>query len=148
MGFLPNRLLEFQNKPSLFVAFQLCAAQTCLWQTKGKKSGSIRRPEKTNPGDSVLVYNIVSDQPSQIPQMPGLITSQSLWRCKTFVNHVGDYIYIHLMRDLYLFETLLAKEALEKLMRQARQTFKHYHANNGSFSEMVSLMPLIRKIKR
>ena len=39
------------------------------------------------------------------------------------------------MRDLSLPETLLAKEALEKLMAQARWMFKHYQADNVRFSD-------------
>ena len=33
----------------------------------------------------------------------------SLWGATTFVDHVSDYVYVHLMRDLSLAETLLAK---------------------------------------
>ena len=39
-------------------------------------------------------------------------------------------MYVHLMRDLSLTETLLAKPATEKVMAQAGQTVKHYHSNN------------------
>ena len=39
------------------------------------------------------------------------------------------------MRDLSLAETLLAKEAMEKVMAQAGLTIKHYHANNGRFAD-------------
>ena len=37
------------------------------------------------------------------------------------MNHVSDYVYVHLMRYLSLSETLLVKEALEKLMLQSRR---------------------------
>ena len=47
--------------------------------------------------------------------------------------HVRDYVYVHLMRDLSLSETLLAKEALEKLMAQEGRTVKHYQAENCRF---------------
>ena len=53
----------------------------------------------------------------------------------TFVDHVSDYVYVHLMRDLTLDETLLAKEAMEKVMAQAGRNIKHYHADNGRFAD-------------
>ena len=46
MGFLTKRLLEFRNNPPLFVACKFGAAHRRPWQTKGKKSGLIRRPSK------------------------------------------------------------------------------------------------------
>ena len=52
-----------------------------------------------------------------------------------FVDHVSDYVYVHLMRDLHLAETLLAKEAMEKVMAQAGRTVTHYHADNGRFAD-------------
>ena len=67
--------------------------------------------------------------------MSGFLTNQRLWGVTTFVDHVSDFVYVHLMRDLSLPETLLAKAAMEKTMAQAGRTVKHYHANNGRFSE-------------
>ena len=49
--------------------------------------------------------------------------------------HISDYVYVHLMIYLSLSETLLDKEALEKMMAQAGQTVNHYHADNGRFSD-------------
>ena len=69
--------------------------------------------------------------------MSGFLTNQRLWGCTTFVHHVSDYVYVHLMRDLSLAETLLAKEAMEKIMARAGRTVKHYHANNGIFSDNI-----------
>ena len=73
--------------------------------------------------------------------MAGFLTNQLLWGATTFVDHVSDYVYVHIMRDLSLAETLLAKEAMEKVMAQAGQTVTHYHADNGRFAEMVLSMP-------
>ena len=67
--------------------------------------------------------------------MSGFLTNQRLWGATTFVDHVSDYVYVHLMRDLSLTETFLAKSAMEKVMAQTGQTVKHYHADNGQFSE-------------
>ena len=86
-------------------------------------------------GDGLSVYQIVSAQVGLIPQMSGFLTSKILWGATTFVYHVSDYVYVHLMRDLTLDETLLAKEAMEKVMSQAGRYVKHYHADNGRFAD-------------
>ena len=134
MVFLPNWLLECLNKPPLCVDCQSGASHHHPWQTKGKKSGLIRIPEKTNPADGVLVYYIVSAQPVLIPQMSGFPTSQSFLGCTIFVDRVSEYVYVYLMRDLSLSEMLLAKEALEKLMAQSGRTVKHYQFDNGRYA--------------
>ena len=113
MSFPPKWLLECQNKPPLCVACQFGAAHRRPWRTKGKKCGSIRIPEQTNPVDGISVDQIVSAQPGLIPQMSDFINSIHFGECTTFVDHVSNYVYVHLMRDLSLYEYLLQKEALE-----------------------------------
>ena len=66
--------------------------------------------------------------------MSGFLTKQRLWSATTFVDHVSDFVYVHLMRDLSLAETLIAKEAMEKVMAKAGRYVVHYHANNGRFA--------------
>ena len=102
LSFLQKRFIECRNKPPLCVAWQFGIAHRRPWQTKGKKSGSIRRPEKTKPGDGVSVDQIVSAQPGLIPHMSGFLTNQRLWGSTTFVDHVSDYVYTDLMRYLSL----------------------------------------------
>jgi hypothetical protein len=46
--------------------------------------------------------------------MAGFLTSKGIWGCTTFVDHVSNYMYVHLMKDFTTNETLLAKLALEK----------------------------------
>ena len=145
MGFLTKRSLELQNKPPLCVACKFGAAHRCPWRQNRKKSGLIRRLEQTNPGDGVLVDQIVSDQPGIIPQMSEFLTSHRFWGCTNFVDHVSKYVYVHIMRDLSIYETLLTKEALEKRMAQSRQTFKHYQAENLRFSENVFIDAINQK---
>ena len=135
MGFLPKQLLEYRNNPPLCVACQFSAVHCRPWRMKGKKSGSIHIPEKTYPGDGVLADKIVSDQPGLIPQISDFLTSQSLWGCTTFVDHVSNYVYVYLMRNFSLSETVLAKNSLEKLMAQSGLTVKHYHTDNIRFDD-------------
>jgi len=100
----------------------------------GKASGSIRRPEHVLPGNGVSVDQIDSAQPGLIPQMSGLLTSRCIWGCATFCDHVSDFVYVYLMQDYTVDETILAVKAFEKVMAQANRTVKHYHADNGAFA--------------
>jgi hypothetical protein len=63
--------------------------------------------------------------------MADFLTSKRIWGCTTFVDHVSDYIYVHLMKDLTLPERLLAKMAFENLCARADGSVKHFHADNG-----------------
>ena len=94
------------------------------------------------------VDQIVSAQPGLIPQISGFLTSQRLCGNTNFVDHVSDYIYVYLMRDLYLSETLISKEALEKLMAQSRRTIKHYNTDNGRFGENVFIDAINQKYQK
>ena len=67
--------------------------------------------------------------------MSGFFTNERLWRCTVFVDHASNYVHTHLMHDLSLPKTLLAKEAFKKIMAQAGRTVKHYHADNGRFAD-------------
>jgi hypothetical protein len=101
---------------------------------RGKASGSIRCPEHILPGDGVLVDQIVSAQPGLIPQISGFLSSCRIWGCTTFCDHVSDFVYVHLMHNYMVDETILAVKNFENIMAQANRTVKHCHANNGAFA--------------
>ena len=88
--FLPKRLLECRDSIPLCVACQFGTAHRRPWRVKGKKSGSIRKDTHVEPGDGVSVDQIISSQPGLIPQMSGYLTSERLWGCTTFVDHVSN----------------------------------------------------------
>ena len=77
---------------------------------------------------------IVSAQPGLIPQMSGFLTNRRIWSYTTFCDHVSDFVYVHLMRDFTIVETLLAVKAFEKMLAKAGRTVRHYHADNGVFA--------------
>ena len=64
------------------------------------------------------------------------------------MDHIRDYVYDNLMRYLSLSETLLSKEALEKLMAQARRTIKHYQSENGRFSDNSFAVAIDQKYQK
>ena len=90
---------------------------------------------KTQPGDGTSVDQIVSAQPGLIPQMTGFLTSDCIWGTMNFCDPVSDFVYVHLMHIFTLEETLLAKQAYGKVLKQAGHTARHYHADNGRFSD-------------
>jgi hypothetical protein len=67
--------------------------------------------------------------------MAGFLTSKQIWGCTMFVDHISDYIYVHLMKVFTIMETLLAKLAFGKLCAKADWSVKHYQAENGQFSD-------------
>ena len=88
------------------------------WRTKSAFK-TIRKESETEPGDCVSINQLVSAQPGLIPQMTGFLTNMRIWGATVFVDHVSDYVYVALMRDLTLDKTLLAIKSFER------------HANDG-----------------
>lgn len=83
------------------------------WRNKGTP-GTICKESETEPGHYVSIDQLVSAQPGRIPQMSGFLTNQRIWGATVFFDHVSDYVYVFLMRDLTLDETLLAKTSFER----------------------------------
>ena len=52
-----------------------------------------------------------------------------------FVDHFSDHVYVYLMKDLTLSETLLAKHAYERFLALLGIESKTYHADNGRFTD-------------
>jgi hypothetical protein len=67
--------------------------------------------------------------------MAGFLTSKGIWGCTTFIDHASGYIYVHLMKDFTITETLLAKLVFKILRARADCSIKHYQADNGQCSD-------------
>ncbi len=78
---------------------------------------------------------LVSAQPGLIPQMAGFLTNSHIWGATIFVDHQSDYVFVHLMRDLTLDKTLLAKTSFERHAANGGITIKAYRADNSRFAE-------------
>jgi hypothetical protein len=52
-----------------------------------------------------------------------------------FVDHYFDHVYVFLMWDLTLDETILAKHAYEQFLLNLGVTSNAYHADNGHFAD-------------
>jgi hypothetical protein len=132
---LPHSILACNYKPPFCVTCQFGQAHCRPWCRKGKASGSICKLNKVRPGDGTSVVQIVSAQPGLIPQMAGFPTSNRIWGMASFCNHVSNFIYFDVLRNFTLAETMLAKRVFKKVLAQTGCTSKHYHANNGWFSD-------------
>ena len=70
---LPKKLLKCRNSPPLCVACKFGQVHCRPWRVKGKKIGSIRKPDQVDPGDGVSVDHIIYAQPGLIPQISGFL---------------------------------------------------------------------------
>ena len=52
-----------------------------------------------------------------------------------FVDHFSNHVFVYLMKDLTLAETLLAKEAYERFLNSVGVSAKAYHADNGRYTD-------------
>ncbi len=79
--------------------------------------------------------HLVSAQPGLIPQISGKLTCLQINGATVIVDHYSDHVYIFLMRNLLLDESLLAKHAYECFLSSIGVTAKAYHANNECFAD-------------
>ena len=69
--------------------------------------------------------------------MTGFLTNMQILGATVFVDHVSDYVYVALMRDLTLDETLLDKTSFERHSNDGGVNIKAYRADNGRFADQA-----------
>jgi hypothetical protein len=104
------------------------------WRTKGSHD-SICKESDDPPGKCISMDKMVSAQPELIPQMAGFLTDLRIWGAMIFVHHFLDYVYVALMCDLTLDETLLAKYSFERHAHDGGVNVNSYQANNCRFAD-------------
>ena len=67
--------------------------------------------------------------------MSGRLTNLRVMAATFFVDHFSDHVYVYLMKDLTLSETLLAKHAYERFLASLGVKSKAYHADNDRFAD-------------
>ena len=77
--------------------------------------------------------------------MSGFLTSRRIWGCTTFCNHVSGFLYVNLIRDFTVEETILAVKAFEKTLSKADRLVTHYHADNRIFANNSFLESINKK---
>ena len=79
------------------------------WRTKGNKSGSIGKETDKNPGVSVLLDQLQSNQTILVPQLLGKLTGVCSWASQVMVDHFSELTYVKIMRSTSQEETLAVK---------------------------------------
>ncbi len=78
---------------------------------------------------------MVSVQPGLIPQMMGFLNNLRIWGTMIFVDHYLNNVFMALMRDLTLDETLLEKSSFERHAYKGGVSIISYCADNGQFAD-------------
>ena len=76
---------------------------------------------------------MVSAHPGLIPHMAGFLTNQRIWSATIFVDLFSNYIFVALMRDCTLDDTLLAKSSFERHANEGGVSIISCCADNGCF---------------
>jgi hypothetical protein len=105
------------------------------WRTKGAH-GLIHKDSDNAPGKCVSMDQLVSAQPGLIPQTAGFLTNLRLWGATIFVDHFLDFVFVALMHDLTLNETLLVKTSFKRNVSDGGVTINSYRADNGCFADV------------
>jgi hypothetical protein len=63
------------------------------------------------------------------------LTCMQINRATIFVDYHSNHVYVFLMQDLTLNETILAKHTYERFLSSIGVTLKAYHADNGLFTD-------------
>ena len=106
------------------------------WRSKSKEIHPICEKSDDHPGARAFLDHLVSAQPGLIPQISGKLTSLRIVVGATvIVDHYSDHLYVFLMRDLSLEETLLVQHAYERFLSSIGVIAKAYHADNGRFGD-------------
>jgi len=133
-GKIKKRLANLKERLPVCMSCIFGMSHRRPWRSRGAPN-TIRKKSETEPGDCVSIDQIVSAQPGLIPQMAGFLTNMRIWGATVFVDHVSDFVYVALMRDLTLDETLLAKTSFERLAKDGGVRIKAYRADNGRFAD-------------
>jgi hypothetical protein len=136
-GEIPKRLASLKGRCPLCVACIFGQAHKRPWGSKSKQKHPICKPTDDTFGKCASMDQMVSAQPGLIPQMSGRLTNLCVMGAMVFVDHYSDHVYIYLMKDLTLSETLMAKHAYERFLASLGIDSKAYHADNGRFSDKV-----------
>ncbi len=134
-GKIPRQLASLKGCCPICVLCLFGQAHKCPWRSKSKEIHPIWKKSDDHPGARASFNHLVSVQPSLIPQISGKLTCLQINGATVIVDHYSDHVYIFLMHNLLLDDTLLAKHAYECFLSSIRVTAKAYHANNGRFAD-------------
>ena len=133
-GKLNRKFAKLKHRLPVCMSCMFGTAHRKPWRSKGGK-GSIRKTTNNAPGKCVSIDQMISAKPGLIPQMAGFLTNLRILGATIFVDHHSDYVFVALMRDLTLDETLLAKTSFERHANKGGVNIESYRADNGRFAD-------------
>jgi hypothetical protein len=133
-GWLNRKFIKLKYRLPVCMSCIFITAHCKPWHSKGAK-GSIQKEEEDAPGKCVSINHMISAQPGLIPQMAGFLTNLRIWAVSIFVDHYLDYVYVALMRDLTLDESLLTKSSFKRHANEGGVTISSYCTDDGWFAD-------------
>ncbi len=130
-GEIPKCFGALKGRCPICVACFFGQAHKRPWQSKSKQKHPICKPTGNAPGKKASLDQMVFAQPGLIPQMSGCLARLCIMGTIIYVDQFSDHVYVYLMKDLTLSETLLAKHAYERFQALLGVESKAHHADNG-----------------
>jgi hypothetical protein len=134
-GEIPCRLATLKGRCPICLPCLFGMAHKRPWRSKSKQTHSIQKKSDNHPGARVSMDHLVSAQPGLIPQISGRFTSMRITGGTVIVDHYSDHVYVYLMQNLSLEETILAKHGYRQFFTAIDVTAKVYHADKGHFAD-------------
>ncbi len=115
-GEIPMHLASLKGQCPICIPCLFGKAHEHPWRSKSKELHSIQKASDNHPGACASMDHLVSAQPGLIPQITRKLTGQRINGATVIVDHYLDHVYMYLMQNLTLEETLLAKHAYERFL--------------------------------
>jgi hypothetical protein len=115
--------LPFWHRTHVFPAFQV------------KRNSSYLKEVRQLPRCQSFIGSPHFGTTGLIPQISGRLTGMRINVATIFVDRHSNHVYVFLMKDLTLDETILEKHAYERFLSSIGVTSKAYHADNGRFAD-------------
>jgi GAG-pre-integrase domain len=109
-------------------------ARKRAWRSKAPVN-KVKTPPVTAPGSVVAIDQMISAVPGFLAQMRGFITGKRYKVITVFVDQFSDLSFVYTQKSTTAEETVQAKEAFERYAKSHQVMIKHYHADNGIFTE-------------
>ncbi|KAL7462348.1 hypothetical protein ACHAXS_002729, partial [Conticribra weissflogii] len=140
LGFLPKRFLKLQKETPPCVSCLFGQAHRKPWRFKTTADGklsTLQGSDISQAGQVVGADQLISAQPGLVPQEKGNLTRARIWAATVFVDYYTRFVYVALMADQTAESTLEAKHAFEHFASTRDVQVKHYHADNGIFTDSL-----------
>ena len=103
------------------------------WRNKSKTKDKLKVGTKA--GKCVSIDQMESQIVGFVAQLKGRLTNKRYGVATVFVDHYSNLSYVHLLSLTTSSETMEAKEAFESYSREMGVIIRHYHVDNGRFSD-------------